>query len=224
VALAAPSPLRGADLGGRCRLGLARSAGECLQPHALGLQPYAIEATAACIQATTLTTLRVQVIGAEDDVTPLLTVRSPLSPSASWAGVTARHVRIWMISPAAALRDNPTRLGYSIHELRACARPAVQPGVPTGQCAAAAEANGLHVFHFEVCTCTYALHVHGPGHGHGHGQGHGHGHCMGTAYTLPLHMHCMCICTVLHVHCMLHVRVHCMCMCTAYTLCISTSR
>ena len=119
------------------------------------LQPYAIEATAACIQAATP---RVQVIGAEDDATELLTIRSPLSPSASWAGVTARYVRIWMVSPAAALRDAPASLGYSIYELRACAHPAAQPGVPTGRCAAAAEAKGLHVFHFEVCTCT--LHVH----------------------------------------------------------------
>ena len=127
-------------------------------------------------------TRAVQVIGAEDDATELLTVRSPLSPSASplspsasWPGVTARHVRIWMISPAAALRDAPTSLGYSILEVRACAHPAVQPGVPTGRCAAAAEAKGLHVFHFEVCTCT-----------------------LSTACACALHTHCRCMCMCMH--------------------------
>lgn len=51
----------------------------------------------------------VQVIGAEDDATPTLSVRSPLSPSASWEGVTARHVRVWMVSPAAARQHGQTR-------------------------------------------------------------------------------------------------------------------
>ena len=174
-------------------------------------------------------TRAVQVIGAEDDATELLTVRSPLSPSASplspsasWPGVTARHVRIWMISPAAALRDTPTSLGYSILEVRACAHPAVQPGVPTGRCAAAAEAKGLHVFHFEVCTCTLytacacALHTHCRCmcmcmHTAGACACTLHEHCMCTCRACTLHMHCMCVCTAyaLHVHVACALHIHC---------------
>ena len=165
-------------------------------------------------------------IGAEDDATPLLTVRSPLSPSAaspsaSRAEVTARHVRIWMVSPAAALRDAPASRGYSIHELRACAQPAVQPGAPAGRCAAAAEANGLHVFHFEVRSRT--PHVHAAC-----------ARCMCMCMCTCMCM-CMCMCMHVRIHtpcmCALHVHVRIHTPCTypvhvprAHTLCIYPSR